>query len=141
MPNLSGARELVPFTNPSSSAREEDGIVVHTVHHSIAGNPRVLVSWGQGNTLRLSYLPPEAGKGQEQDQDMALMNPSFRNDEAGNGKVVEVKLDRPLPEKRALAYSSVQAFAFLQNRKQQMLQHECGPSRTVTSDWYAMDCE
>lgn len=140
MPNLSGARELVPFASPSSSAKE-DGMVVHTVHHSISGNPRVLVSWGQGNTLRLSYLPEVNSNGDE-DQDMAMTNPSFRDDEAGSGKVVEVKLekkdDRPLAEKRALAYSSVQAFAFLQSKKQQMLHHDGGPSRTVYSDWYVI---
>jgi hypothetical protein len=114
-------------------------VVVHTVHHSMPGRPRVLVSWGQGNTLRLSYLQQES-EGQDEDDDMAV-NPSFRDDNAGNGKVVEVKLgkrdDRPLAEKRALAYSSVQAFAFLQNQKQLVLQHDGGPSRTVTSDWYA----
>lgn len=139
MPNLSGGRELVPLANPSSSARE-DGMEVHTVYHSMAGNPRVLVSWGQGNTLRLSYLPEVSSNGE--DHDTAMMNPSFRDDEAGSGKVVEVKLDkkddRPLAEKRALAYSSVQAFAVLQNRKQQMLQYHGGPSRTVTSDWYVI---
>lgn len=139
MPNLSGSRDLVPFANPSSSARE-DGIEVHTVHHSMAGNPRVLVSWGQGNTLRLSYLPEISNGGE--DQDMAMTNPSFREDEAVSGKVVEVKLekkdDRPLAEKRALAYSSVQAFAVLQNQKQQMLMQDGGLSRTVTSDWYVI---
>lgn len=133
MPNLSSSHDVVPFTNPSSSAREDD-IVVHTVHHSMAGNPRVLVSWGQGNTLRLSYLPEVS-----EDQDMTMANPSSRED---NGKVVEVKLekkdDRPLAEKRSLAYSSVQAFAILQNQKQQMLVHDGGPGRTLTSDWYAI---
>ena len=136
MPNLSVARDLVPYANPSSSAGEDD-VVVHTVYHSMARTPRVLVSWGQGNTLRLSYLPQLGGG---EDQDMAI-NPSFRDDNGENGKVVEVKLgrkdDRPLAEKRALAYSSVQAFAFLQNLKQQMLQHDGGPSRTVASDWYS----
>lgn len=98
----------------------------------MAGNPRVLVSWGQGNTLRLSYLPEVS-----EDQDMTMANPSSRED---NGKVVEVKLekkdDRPLAEKRSLAYSSVQAFAILQNQKQQMLVHDGGPGRTLTSDWW-----
>ncbi|KAG0571924.1 hypothetical protein KC19_VG054000 [Ceratodon purpureus] len=136
MPNLSGARELVPYAKPSSSAGE-DGVVVHTVHHSVAGSPRVLVSWGPGNTLCVSYLAQ--GGGGEGDQDV-VMNPRFGDENAGNGKVVEVKLgkkdDRPPAEKRALAYSSVQAFAFLQNQKLMMLQHDGGPSRTVTSDWW-----
>lgn len=127
----------MPYANSPVSAGGDGAPVVHTVHHSMASTPRVLVSWGPGNTLRLSYLPQVVRDG---DDDMKIS--SSREGDAANGQVVEVKLgkkdDQPLAEKRTLAYSSAQAFALLQNQKQQMLQSDGGSSRTGTFDWYIL---
>ncbi|XP_024397742.1 nuclear pore complex protein NUP85 isoform X1 [Physcomitrium patens] len=134
MPSFNGG-DFVPYANSPVSAGGDGAPVVHTVHHSMASTPRVLVSWGPGNTLRLSYLPQVVRDG---DDDMKIS--SSREGDAANGQVVEVKLgkkdDQPLAEKRALAYSSAQAFALLQNQKQQMLQSDGGSSRTGTFDWW-----
>lgn len=142
MPSSNGhnGATLVPYPQPSS---DETATVLYTVHHSVKTKPRILVSWGNGNCLRLSYL----SQSKKEDENSAHPNYERRDGsdvfEEGEsvGKVVEVKLGKkdesPSAEKRNLAYTSMQAFGFLQNQKQQLLQFD-GPNRLASSDWYVL---
>lgn len=136
MPSLDGQNggAIVPYTRPSSDSGAAVP-VVHTVHHGMKVTPRVLVTWGPGNVLRLSYLGQLTKEAEKEKDESSILKPG-----CGPGKVVELKLgkkeDRAPAEKRALAYSSVQAFAFLQSQKQQLMQSSDGSSYPVSSDWY-----
>lgn len=136
MPSLDGQNggAIVPYTRPSSDS-EAAVPVVHTVHHGMKVTPRVLVTWGPGNVLRLSYLGQLTKEAEKEKDERSIVKPG-----CGPGKVVELKLgkkdDRAPAEKRGLAYSSVQAFAFLQSQKQQLMQSSDGSSYPVSSDWW-----
>ncbi|KAL5558664.1 hypothetical protein UlMin_034875 [Ulmus minor] len=94
---------LVPFSPESQQS------VVYSLHHGLKPPiGRLSISWGRGNTLRISVLQSPSGKDSDE--------------EKSGGKVIEVKLSnggREISEsqRRRIAYGSVSPFALLQNRR------------------------
>jgi hypothetical protein len=129
---------LVPLQQQGSDSSDSStAAVLHTVYHRVQGAPRILVSWGHGNCLRLSYLQQQHKP--ENESNPNGLQPAVAKGNGG-GKVVEIELgkkdeNQTLAEKRRIAYASVQAFAYLQS--QQLMQIEA-PSRAYGTDWYVL---
>lgn len=127
---------LVPLQQQGSDSSDSStAAVLHTVYHRVQGAPRILVSWGHGNCLRLSYLQQQHKP--ENESNPNGLQPAVAKGNGG-GKVVEIELgkkdeNQTLAEKRRIAYASVQAFAYLQS--QQLMQIEA-PSRAYGTDWW-----
>ncbi|CAM6043893.1 unnamed protein product [Sphagnum compactum] len=127
---------LVPLQQQGSDSSDSStAAVLHTVYHRVQGAPRILVSWGHGNCLRLSYLQQQHKP--ENESNPNGIQPAVAKGNGG-GKVVEIELgkkdeNQTLAEKRRIAYASVQAFAYLQS--QQLMQIEA-PSRAYGTDWW-----
>jgi nuclear pore complex protein Nup85 len=130
------AGALVPLQQQGSDSSDSStAAVLHTVYHRVQGAPRILVSWGHGNCLRLSYLQQQHEP--ENESNPNGLQPAVAKGNGG-GKVVEIELgkkdeNQTLAEKRRIAYASVQAFAYLQS--QQLMQIEA-PSRAYGTDWW-----
>ncbi|XP_060208342.1 nuclear pore complex protein NUP85 [Lycium barbarum] len=119
MPGLTSSESddlaIVPFS-------ENQPVVIYPVRHGLKSPiNRLSISWGCGNTLRVSAFPKPHG-------------------EAGGGRVVEVKLSNSGDDEevdaatcRRIAYSSVTPFALLQSRKHSGMSLDNPPYK---ADWW-----